>query len=74
LFIKETGGGILFGGLLGYMGFYILRSIDHYVIEVLVTLAIVMGGYLIAGQLHISASLAIVMAGIIQAIRAEKKE
>jgi len=65
LFIKEAGGGILLGGLLGYIGFYILRSIDNYVIEVLVTLAIVMGGYLIADQLHISGPLAMVVAGII---------
>lgn len=65
LFIKEAGGGILFGGLLGYSGFYILRSIDNYVIEVLVTLAIVMGGYLLADRLHISGPLAMVVAGII---------
>ncbi len=65
LFVKEAGGGILFGGLLGYIGFYILRSIDNYVIEVLVTLAIVMGGYLLADYLHISGPLAMVVAGII---------
>ena len=65
LFIKEAGGGILFGGLLGYIGFYILRSIDNYVIEVLVTLAIVMGGYLLADYMHISGPLAMVVAGII---------
>lgn len=65
LFFKEAGGGILFGGILGYIGFYILRSIDNYVIEVLVTLAIVMGGYLLADYLHISGPLAMVVAGII---------
>jgi len=65
LFIKEAGGGILLGGLLGYIGFYILRSIENYVIEVLVTLAIVMGGYLVADYLHISGPLAMVVAGII---------
>ena len=65
LFIKEAGGGIVFGVLLGYIGFYILRSIDNYVIEVLVTLAIVMGGYLLADHLHISGPLAMVVAGII---------
>ena len=65
LFIKEAGGGIVFGGLLGYLGFYILRSIDNYVIEVLVTIAIVMGGYLLADYLHISGPLAMVVAGII---------
>ena len=65
LFLKEAGGGILFGVLLGYAGFWILRSIDNYVIEVLITLAIVMGGYLLADKLHISGPLAMVVAGII---------
>ncbi|HVG42299.1 MAG TPA: sodium:proton antiporter, partial [Chitinophagaceae bacterium] len=65
LFIKEAGGGILFGAMLGYLGFWMLRSIDNYVIEVLITLAIVMGGYLLAAYLHISGPLAMVVAGII---------
>ena len=65
LFLKEVGGGIVFGLLLGYAGFWILRSIDNYVIEVLITLAIVMGGYLLADNLHISGPLAMVVAGII---------
>jgi len=65
LFIKEAGGGILLGGVLGYIGFWTLRSIDNYIIEVLITLAIVMGGYLFADYLHISGPLAIVVAGII---------
>lgn len=65
LFIKEAGGGILLGCLLGYVGFWVLRSIDNYVIEVLITLSIVMGGYLLAAYLHISGPLAMVVAGII---------
>lgn len=65
MFIKETGGGIAFGLLLGYIGFWTLRSIDNYVVEVLITLAIVMGGYRLAAQLHISGPLAMVMAGIV---------
>ena len=65
LFIKEAGGGILFGVALGYLGFWALRSIDNYVVEVLITLAIVMGGYLLADYLHISGPLAMVAAGII---------
>jgi CPA1 family monovalent cation:H+ antiporter len=65
LFVKEAGGGIVFGAILGYMGFWILRSIDNYIIEVLITLAIVMGGYLLADYLHISGPLAMVVAGII---------
>lgn len=65
LFAREAGGGILFGGLLGYIGFLLLRSIDNYQVESLITLALVMGGYLLADILHISGPLAMVIAGII---------
>lgn len=65
LFIKEAGGGILFGWALGYIGFLALRSIDRYIIEVGITLAIVMGGYSLASYLHVSGPLAMVIAGII---------
>lgn len=65
LFIKEAGGGIVWGLLLGYTGYYLLRSIDHYQVEVLITIAMVMGGYLLASYLHISGPLAMVVAGII---------
>ena len=65
LFIREAFGGLLFGALLGYTGFLALRTIDNYNLEVLITLAIVMGGYSIAGHLHISGPLAMVVAGII---------
>ena len=65
LFVKEAGGGVLFGSILGYIGFFIIRSINNYVVEVLMTLAIVMGGSLIAEHLHISTLLAMVVAGII---------
>lgn len=65
LFLKEAGGGIVYGFLLGYAGFWALRSIENYIIEVLITLAIVMGGYALAGYLHISGPLAMVVAGII---------
>jgi CPA1 family monovalent cation:H+ antiporter len=65
LFLQEAVGGLLFGGILGYIGYYALRSIDDYKVEVLITIAIVMGGYLIAGHLHVSGPLAMVVAGII---------
>lgn len=65
LFLKEAGGGLIWGAMLGYAGFYLLRSIDHYQVEVLITLAMVMGGYLFASYLHISGPLAMVVAGII---------
>ncbi len=65
LFLREAGGGIIWGLALGYLGFYLLKSIDQYKVEVLITLAIVMGGYLFASYLHISGPLAMVIAGII---------
>ena len=64
LFLKEAGGGILLGMLLGYVGFWALKSINNYKVEVMITLAVVMGGSMLADKLHISGPLAMVMAGI----------
>ncbi|MNJ87428.1 Na(+)/H(+) antiporter NhaP [compost metagenome] len=65
LFLQEAIGGLVFGASLGYVGFWALRSIDDYKVEVMITLAIVMGGYYLAGHLHVSGPLAMVVAGII---------
>ncbi len=65
LFLREAGGGIMLGLVLGYIGFYTLRTIDFYKVEIMITLAIVMGGYYLASVLHISGPLAMVIAGII---------
>lgn len=65
LFIQEVVGGILWGLILGYSTFWLLKSIDDYEVEVLITLACVMGGYALALYLHLSAPLAIVVAGLI---------
>ena len=65
LFLKEAVGGLLFGTVLGYAGFMVLKSIDNYKVESMITLAMVMGGYLLADKLHISGPLAMVVAGII---------
>lgn len=65
LFGQEVFGGIAFGGILGWITFRLLKSIDDYEIEVMITLACVMGGYVFAHYLHLSAPLAIVVAGLI---------
>ncbi|RYZ51572.1 MAG: sodium:proton antiporter, partial [Sphingobacteriales bacterium] len=65
LFLQEAVGGLVFGAALGYIGFLALRSINEYKVEVLITLAIVMGGYSLASHLHVSGPLAMVVAGII---------
>ena len=65
LFLREAGGGIFLGIVLGYIGFYAFHSIDFYKVEIMITLAIVMGGYYLASVLHVSGPLAMVVAGII---------
>jgi CPA1 family monovalent cation:H+ antiporter len=65
LFLKEAGGGLLFGAIMGYITYFLIRSIDNYRVEVLITLAIVMCGYMLADYLHVSALLAIIVTGII---------
>ena len=55
LLLKEAGGGLLLGVVLGYSASRAMRVVDDYIISVLITLSVVMGGYLIAHQFHISA-------------------
>ncbi|TRZ94320.1 MAG: sodium:proton antiporter [Rhodocyclaceae bacterium] len=64
LLLHEAGGGLLFGFALGYVTFRLLKSVDNYQVEVLLTLAAVAGGYALASQLHVSGPLAMVVAGL----------
>jgi CPA1 family monovalent cation:H+ antiporter len=64
-FVQETGGGLLWGAILGYSSTYLHKQIDNYKIEVLITLAVVMGGYSFASYMHVSGPLSMVAAGII---------
>lgn len=65
LLLREAGGGILFGLVLGYVTYRLLKSIDSYQEEVLLTVAAVFGGYSLAHYLHVSGPLAMVAAGIL---------
>jgi CPA1 family monovalent cation:H+ antiporter len=65
LLLREAGGGMLLGGMLGAVLFVLLRSVDQYKVEVLLTLAGVLGGYELAQRLHVSGPLAMVVAGVI---------
>ena len=64
LFVKEAGGGVLIGGMLGYISYRLLKSIDNYHVEILITLALVTAGYRFAMWLHMSGPLAMVVAGL----------
>lgn len=64
LFGQEVIGGIALGLFLGWVTYRLLKSIDDYDIEVIITLATVMVGTAIAQKLHLSAPLAMVSAGL----------
>jgi monovalent cation:H+ antiporter, CPA1 family len=64
LFGLEVIGGISLGLALGWITYKLMKSIDDYDIEVIITLAAVMGGTVIAQKLHLSAPLAMVTAGL----------
>jgi CPA1 family monovalent cation:H+ antiporter len=65
LFAKEAFGGLLLGLAFGWMGYKLISSIDNYQVEVMITLAVVMGGYTLAHYTHVSGPLAMVIAGLI---------
>lgn len=65
LFIQEAIGGAIFGLVAGYVTFLMLKSIDDYTVEVLLSLALVLGGYSLAMNLHISGPIAMVVAGLL---------
>ncbi len=64
LFAVEVLGGIAFGIAIGFLGYYLLKRIDNYQVEVLITLALVTGGYSLASHFHLSGPLAMVVAGL----------
>jgi len=65
LFAKEALGGVGFGLIIGWIAYWMLKSIDDYQVEVLITLALVTGGFALADELHISGPIAIVVAGLL---------
>lgn len=65
LFFTEAIGGLVFGLLAGSLAFFMLKRVDNYQVEVLITLALVTGGYAAAEHLHLSAPIAIVVAGLL---------
>ena len=71
LFLK-AGGAIALGAVLGYVTYRILRLVDRYRLEIMLTLALAMGGYALADALHLSAPLEVVTAGLLVSGRARQ--
>ncbi len=64
LFLKEAVGGVIFGWFIGSVAFQMLRRIDNYQTEILISLAVAAGGYAAAMALHLSGPIAMVVAGL----------
>ena len=65
LFLGEAIGGIVLGMTLGVITYQMLKRVNNYQVEVIITLALVMGGFALADRIHTSGPLAIVVAGLL---------
>ena len=65
LFAMQAGGGLLLGFAIGWIAYYGMRTIDDYQVEVMISLAVVTGGYMLARKLELSGPVAMVAAGLI---------
>ena len=65
LFAQEAIGGAVFGLIIGYIAYRMIKGIDSYHVEVLITLGLVIGGYALALHLHVSGPIAMVVAGLL---------
>ncbi|RII30408.1 MAG: sodium:proton antiporter [Geobacter sp.] len=65
LFIEEAVGGVLLGLAIGVLSYQMLKRVNNYQVEVIITLALVMGGYALADRIHTSGPIAIVVAGLL---------
>ncbi|OYT73560.1 MAG: sodium:proton antiporter [Chloracidobacterium sp. CP2_5A] len=64
LFVQEAIGGAALGFIFAWAAYVMLKTVDAYQVEVLITLALVTGTYALAEALHLSAPIAIVVAGL----------
>jgi len=64
LFLEEAVGGAVYGFVIGYIAYLMLRGVDNYAVEILVTLSVVTGGYALASTIHVSGPIAMVVAGL----------
>ena len=63
-FLEEALGGVIFGFFIGWIAYTLLKSVDDYLVEILITLTLVTGGYALASELHVSGPIAMVICGL----------
>jgi CPA1 family monovalent cation:H+ antiporter len=70
--LEEAVGGAALGLALGFIAYYLMKSLDDYATELLLTLALVTGGYALAVAIHVSGPITVVVAGIVIGNHARK--
>ena len=65
LFLRQAGGGVVLGLLVGWIAVQAMSRIDEYKVEVMISLAVVMGGYALASQIGVSGPVAMAVAGLL---------
>ena len=65
MFFREAIGGALLGFAVGWLVYRLLKSVDKYQVEILLSLALVAGGYALAEAVHVSGPIAMVVAGLL---------
>ncbi|MBK4737726.1 cation:proton antiporter [Noviherbaspirillum pedocola] len=73
LFLREVLGGLAFGLGAGYAGFLLLRAVDSYAVEIMITLALATAGYAAAEALSVSAPIAVACMGLLVGNRAKEE-
>ena len=64
LFLREAVGGVVFGMAISLFAYRLLKSVDNYQVEILLSLALVWGGSTLADAIHVSGPIAMVVAGL----------
>ena len=64
LLLREAGGGVLLGLAAGYVFYRLFKSVNDYQVEILLSLALVLGAFALSMKLHVSGPIAIVVAGL----------
>lgn len=64
LFAQEAFGGLGLGAVIGYIGYRMLKSVDSYDVEIMITIAMATGGYALCEALHVSSPIAVVVMGL----------
>jgi monovalent cation:H+ antiporter, CPA1 family len=65
LLLTQTLGALALGLVAGYLAFVLLRGVDSYPVEIIITLALATAGYSVAEHLHVSAPITVVVAGLV---------